>query len=78
MAVTVAAPRGARCTLVVRYGDGAVQPGLNPARATNGRALWRWRVPETAGTGPAKLIVRCGSGRLTGSLSVVAGPKQPG
>jgi hypothetical protein len=77
--VTVAGPAGVSCTLTVRYGNGSTQPGLATARARNGRAQWSWRVPETAATGPAKLVVACGRwGRLTGMLPVVAGPKQPG
>jgi hypothetical protein len=74
--VTAAAPAGARCTLTVRYGDGALQPGLAPARATAGRARWKWRVPEEAATGPAKLILACGAARATASFAVTAGPKQ--
>ena len=74
--VTVAVPRGARCTLTVRYGSGETQPAFAPARAPHGRIRWVWRVPETAATGPAKLVVDCGSaGRAVGALAVVAGPK---
>jgi hypothetical protein len=76
--VTVAAARGARCSLVVRYGDGMLQPGLSPTRATNGRARWSWHVPETAGTGPAKLVATCGGSRVTAAMPVVAGARQPG
>jgi hypothetical protein len=74
--VAVGVKGGGRCSLTVRYGDGTLQPGLATVRAAAGRARWSWRVPDTAATGPAKLIVTCGSaGRLVGSLPVIAGPK---
>jgi hypothetical protein len=74
--VAVSVRGGGRCLLTVRYGDGTLQPGLATVRAAGGRARWSWRVPETAATGPAKLIVTCGSaGRLVGSLPIIAGPK---
>ena len=78
-AVAIAVARGARCSLTFRYGDGNLQSGLRPIRATTGRARWTWQVPETAATGPAKVIVDCGrAGRIVGSLPVIAGPKPTG
>jgi hypothetical protein len=74
--VAVKTAGSARCTLTVRYGDGQLQPGLAAARARNGRASWTWLVPDTASTGPAKLVVACaGAGQIVGAMPVVAGPK---
>src|SRR3712207_2949874 len=48
-------PSGMRCTLTVRYANGALQRGLTRARVVNGRAGWHWKLPATAATGNARL-----------------------
>ena len=50
-------PAGARCTLRVRYRDGASQTGLAPIRAAGGRARWRWRIPRAAAPGAARATI---------------------
>jgi hypothetical protein len=71
-------PAGARCSLNVRYADGATETTLKPAKAVNGRASWRWRVPASAGAGAARAAVRCGSaGSATRSLIVVGAIAAP-
>ena len=48
-AVSVAVkPRGTRCSLVVRYANGARQPGLGPVTASSRGARWSWRVAPGA------------------------------
>jgi hypothetical protein len=69
---TVAVKTGATCTLSVRYADGKTQPGLGGSRSTNGRAKWRWQIPELAEPGPAQATAACGAaGRATRTLTVV-------
>ena len=73
-AVSVAVkPRGTRCSLVVRYANGARQPGLGPVTAGPRGARWSWRVPATAETGTARVTASCGrAGRMTRTMQVVA------
>ena len=60
----------ARCTLVVRYKDGAVERIVTFAR--QGVATWDWRVPEVAQPGRASLTVSCvGAGSVTKLVTVV-------
>ena len=69
-------PAGARCTIKVRYANGATQPGLKPVVARSGRAAWKWRVPDTAAPGSARVQVACGkTGQLDRTFTVVAKPK---
>jgi hypothetical protein len=69
---TVAVKSGAMCTLSVRYVDGKPQAGLGSSRSVNGRATWRWQIPELAEPGPAKATAACGAaGRATRTLTVV-------
>lgn len=69
---TVAVTKGAMCTFSVRYADGKLQSGLRRARASSGRATWRWQIPELAEPGPAQATAACGSaGRATRTLTVV-------
>jgi hypothetical protein len=75
LTVTVSKP-GAHCSVQVRYADGALQRGLKPASAANGRVVWKWRVPQTAAPGSAKAIVSCVSaGKLERDFLVVAKPR---
>jgi hypothetical protein len=72
VAVTVQAPRSARCSLAVRYHDGSLQPGLGVGVWRAGRAIWRWTVPTAAKPGPARLAASCGrAGKATRTLTVV-------
>jgi len=68
----VAVKSGAMCTLSVRYADGKMQSGLGSSRSVNGRAKWKWQVPELAEPGPAQAAAACGAaGRATRTLTVV-------
>jgi hypothetical protein len=68
----------ARCSLLVRYADGALQQGLSVTFAARGHAQWTFKVPETAATGNAKAIADCGkAGKVTRTFLVVPGPKKP-
>ena len=68
----VAVKTGTTCTLSVRYSDGKLQPGLRGARAVNGRATWKWQIPEFAEPGPAQATAACGAaGRAERTLTVV-------
>ena len=59
-----------RCTLVVRYQDGAVERLVVFAR--KGVANWDWRVPEVAQPGRASLSASCaGAGSVTRLTTVV-------
>jgi hypothetical protein len=65
-------PRGARCTLTVRYANGARQKGLRPQRAAGGNATWRFRLSRRTGTGAATATVSCaGAGSMSHSMLVV-------
>lgn len=69
---TVAVKSGATCTLSIRYVDGKMQPGLGSSRSVNGRAKWKWQIPELAEPGPAQATAACGAvGRATRTLTVV-------
>ena len=60
----------ARCTLVVRYQDGAVERLTSFTR--QGVASWDWRLPEVAQPGRARLAASCGSaGSVTKYVTVV-------
>jgi hypothetical protein len=77
VAVSVS-PANVRCSLTVRYANGAVQAGLEPGVARGGRAAWKWRVPLTAATGTAKVTISCGrGGRVERDLRIVAKAKTP-
>ncbi len=65
-------PVGVRCSLSVRYTDGATQPGLVSLRAVKGRAAWKWQVPATAKPGPAAATVTCArAGKLSRAIRIV-------
>jgi hypothetical protein len=60
----------ARCTLVIRYQDGAVERMQTFAR--KGVASWDWRLPEVAQPGRASLVASCaGAGSATRLVTVV-------
>lgn len=64
-------PSRVRCSLSVRYSDGQTQ-SVGPARATRGRATWKWRVPEGAAAGAARLTASCArAGRGSRAMVVV-------
>jgi hypothetical protein len=59
-----------RCTLVIRYKDGALERMTTFSR--RGLAQWDWRVPEVAQPGRASLSVSCsGAGSATRLVTVV-------
>jgi hypothetical protein len=59
-----------RCTLVVRYNDGAVERMTSVTR--QGVATWDWRLPEVAQPGRASLSVSCiGAGSVSRLVTVV-------
>ena len=72
-AVTAAVePARAACSLSIRFADGA-HVGLGATRAVAGRAAWRFRVPDAAAAGTARLTAACrGAGSRTSSVRVVA------
>jgi hypothetical protein len=70
--VGVAVKTGTPCLLNVRYADGGVQEGLKQLTAKHGRAVWTWRVPKSAESGPADVSAFCaGYGRLSKTIVVV-------
>ena len=73
IAVTVSVhPAGVRCTLAVKYANGASQPGLDPVVADGGHATWRWQVPENAAGGRARVTASCGrAGTISRHLMIV-------
>jgi hypothetical protein len=72
ISVTVAAPSGAVCTLLVRYRGGAKQGGLGPARSVSGRTTWSWGVALSTRAGTGTMSASCGrAGRASRSLVVV-------
>jgi hypothetical protein len=71
-------PAGTRCTLVVRYQDGAAQPALATATAAGGQATWTWQVPSTVQAGPAQATVKCGgAGSIKRSILIVGRLVEP-
>lgn len=66
----------ARCTLVVRYADGATT-NLGPAPAIQGRAEWSWRVPQVAQPGRARLTATCGRAGAATRLVTIVGTLIP-
>jgi hypothetical protein len=71
-------PAGVRCTLSVRYQNGAYQSGLSPTIAVGGNASWTWNVPTTVQAGPAKATVRCArAGSRSRSLVIVGRLVEP-
>jgi hypothetical protein len=71
-------PSGVRCTLSVRYQNGAYQTGINPLIALGGHASWTWNVPTTVQAGPAKATVRCArAGSRSRSLVIVGRLVEP-
>jgi hypothetical protein len=71
--ISVTAPTGKRCYLVVRYADSAAE---SPAGAVSrhGRAVWHFRVSATAALGTASATVQCGTGGATSHPFTVVGP----
>src|SRR3954469_1206193 len=71
--VTVAVrPASARCTLGVRYANGAHQAGVGAASAVAGKVSWAWDVPVGAAIGRGVMTVHCaGAGTRTHPLLVV-------
>jgi hypothetical protein len=60
------------CALSVHYAGGAMQQGLQPARAVGQGASWSWSIPDSAQAGMARLTVSCADHqRLSGQLLVV-------
>jgi hypothetical protein len=76
VAVSVS-PVGARCTLSVRYANGARQKGLRTVRAARGRASWRWRLTHRTGTGIAMMAVSCGGAGTAYRALLVVGAVIP-
>ena len=70
-------PSGARCTLEVRYANGARQKGLRAVRAARGRATWRWRLSIRTGAGIAMMTARCGSAGTAFRTMLVVGAVIP-
>lgn len=71
-AVSITAKRpGVTCSLKVRYADGASQPGLGSVQAKEGRAVFKWTVPQLAAPGSAMLSARCGSASAKRRITVV-------
>lgn len=70
-------PAGARCTLSVRYANGAQQKGLRPVRAAKGRASWRWRLTHRTGTGAATMAASCGGAGTAYRTLLVVGAVIP-
>jgi hypothetical protein len=68
----VVSPAGVRCSLSVRYANGARQKDLQPQTATNGRASWRWQVGLGTAVGRARATVSCGrAGKVTRRFMVI-------
>jgi len=71
-------PAGARCSLSVRYKNGAKQKGLATVTAAGGHASWTWTVPRKVQTGPARVSVSCaGAGSASRRLMVIGGVLPP-
>jgi hypothetical protein len=70
-------PSGSRCTLEVRYANGARQRGLRAVRAARGRATWRWRLAVRTGAGLATMTARCGSAGTAYRTMLVVGAVIP-
>src|SRR3954452_13362453 len=66
-------PRGVRCSLSVRYARGGRQAGLEPVRAANGAASWKWRVSTGSVAGPARVTASCGGAGSASQTIVVVG-----
>ena len=70
IAVSTKPVLSSRCTLVIRYNDGALERMTTFSR--RGLAQWDWRVPEVAQPGRASLSVSCpGAGSATRLVTVV-------
>jgi len=70
--VVVAAPRNSICSLAIRYADGRGQDGLNYVGAANGRAKWKFRIPQDAAPGKARVSASCrGAGSASRTVLVV-------
>jgi hypothetical protein len=70
-------PARASCTLSARFADGK-RRGFGATRAVAGRAVWRFRVPATAASGPAKLTATCrGAGSRTRTVRVAGVARPP-
>ena len=71
-------PAGVRCTLSVRYHDGAHQAGIAAATAAGGRASWTWHVPTSVQAGAATATVRCAhAGSVSRTLVIVGRIVEP-
>ena len=70
-------PTGARCTLSVRYANGAQQRGLRAVRAARGRATWRWKVSTRTSAGVATLTATCGRAGTAYRTMLVVGAVIP-
>jgi hypothetical protein len=70
-------PAGSRCTLEVRYANGARQKGLRAVRAARGRATWRWRLSIRTGAGLATMTARCGTAGTAYRTMLVVGAVIP-
>jgi hypothetical protein len=71
-------PANVRCALAVRYADGTLQGGFEPALAVGGRAAWSWQLPLAVPAGPATAFVSCaGSARIARRFVVVGGTALP-
>jgi hypothetical protein len=70
IAITTKPATRTRCTLVIRYNDGAVEKMSTVTRL--GVATWGWRLPEVAQPGRASLSASCvGAGSVTRLVTVV-------
>jgi hypothetical protein len=71
-------PAGVRCTLSIRYHDGAQQAGIGAATAAGGRASWTWHVPTNVQAGAATATVRCAhAGSVSRTLVIVGRLVEP-
>jgi len=70
-------PRGSRCTLEVKYANGARQRGLRALRASRGRVTWRWRISIRTGAGLATMTARCGTAGTAYRTLLVVGAVIP-
>jgi hypothetical protein len=71
-------PSGARCSLAVRYKNGAKQKGLGTVVAAGGRASWTWTVQRKVKPGKATATASCaGAGRATKTFTVIGGVIPP-
>ena len=70
-------PARTSCTLSARFADGK-RHGFGATRAIAGRAAWRFRVPATAASGPARLTATCrGAGSRTRTVRVAGVARPP-